>query len=139
MAFNSNEYAWKDISINVLGRTLIGITEVKYKVAKGKEFLYGKGDNPLAIQTTNKAYTGQITLLQSELEALEDAAKTLNPLNDATDIAFDIIITYGVGIETRTDIVRGASLEEYEKGMTQGDPAMKVQLTFKARGVVRGV
>lgn len=139
MSFNSNEYAWKDISVNVLGRTITGIRGVKYSVEKGKEYLHAKGSDPLAIQHTNKTYPGEIMLLQSELEALEDAAKLLNPLNDVTDINFDIIVTYGVGITTRTDIIKSASIENYEKGMAQGDPYMETTLTFKAIAIQRGV
>lgn len=138
-AFNTNEFAWKDISINILGITISGVTNVKYSTEKGKEYLYGKGDDPLAVQHTNKGYPGEITLFQSVIEALEDAAKKVNPNFDVTDVDFDIIVAYGVGITTRTDIIKGASIEKYEKGMAQGDPNMEVTLTFKAIGIQRGV
>jgi hypothetical protein len=138
-AFNSNEYTWKDLSVVVLGKTITGITGLKYSTEKGKEELYGKGDEPLAIQHTNKSFKGEIKLLQSELEALEDAAKAINPNYDVTDINFDIVASYGAGITTRTDIVKFATVENYEKGMEQGDPNMEITLAFKAIGIQRGV
>lgn len=138
-AFNSKEYAWKNISINILGKTVIGVTEIEYETEQEKEYVYGKGNDPIAIQAGNKAYKGKIELLQSEVEALELAARTINPTYDITDVTFDIVVSYADGILSKTDRVKFAEITKYAKGMKQGDKNMKVSLDFMALSVERGV
>jgi len=132
MAFNSNEFAWKDISVVFLGKTVTAIQGIKYKVSKEKEHFYGRGSKPLGIQSGNEKYEGTLTLLQSEVETLTKAIQAINSKYNLTDISFDIPIVYGSGTKAVTDIIKAVEITEYEKGMEQNDKFMKIELPFVA-------
>ena len=135
--FNSREYSWADIQIQLQGRRVIGVRGIKYKVSQEKEAIYGAGNEPLAIGRGNKSYEGEITLLQSELEAL-----TRSTNGDIIDLPpFDIIVSYAPkdGGPIVTDIIRYAEFKEVEKGMSQGDKNMEISLPFIALKIDKNV
>ncbi|MBV6442754.1 MAG: hypothetical protein EPGJADBJ_04478 [Saprospiraceae bacterium] len=138
MAFNSKQYAFSDITVNVLGRELQGFRGVKYKVSVEKEVLHARGKKAFSIQSGNETIEGELMLLQSELEALRAAVKSVNPDLKLTDVAFDIVVTYGNGTTAVTDIIQGAEFTEYEKGMENGDKQMEISLPFLALDVKEG-
>lgn len=139
MAFNSKQYAWSNVSVNLLGRTLVGIRGVSYSVSTDKEPVFGRGRKALAIQTGNETIEGEIILLQSELEALNAAVKSVNPLNKITDVSFDLVVSYSDGTTSTTDIIKGVELTEYEKGLGQEDKFMEITIPFLALDVQEGV
>jgi hypothetical protein len=132
MAFNSKEFSYSDINVTVLGRNITGLRGIKYTVKTNKERVYGRGKKALAIQSGNEEIEGEIMLLQSELNALIVAAKAANTANKVTDISFDIVVSYGQGTTAKTDIIIGAEISDYERGMKQGDPFMEISLPFIA-------
>ena len=138
MSFSTKQYAWSDVSVNLLGRTLVGIRGVSYKVTSVKDPVYGRGRKALAIQSGNEAIEGEIMLLQSELQALTTAVKSINPTAKITDIAFDLVIVYSNGTTTTTDILKGVELTEYEKALEQEDKFMEITLPFLALELQEG-
>ncbi len=132
--FNSKEYSYCDMSVTVLGRPITGLHGMEYTAKKAKEALYGAGVNPKSIQHGRREYEGTLTVLQSELEALNRAAKEAG-YTDCLDLEFDIIVTYvSKGVLT-TDIVRCASITEFPKGMKEGDLNSEHALPFIALGI----
>lgn len=127
----AKEFSWQSVRVNILGRTILGIKGVSYNRKTEKTALYGRGAKPLALQSGNKQFEGAITLLQSEVNAMVDAVKAANALQDLTDVAFDIVVSYGEGNTAKTDVLIGCEIEEYEKGMEQNDPNMEIELKFK--------
>lgn len=127
--FSTKQYAWNAVKVFLFGRLVTGLRGVEYTVKKDKEAVYGAGEEPLAIQTGNKEYSGNITLLQSELEAITKAAKTAG-YADLTDIpGFDVQVSYAnVGERPTTDTLVGCEFTEEAKGMKQGDKFMEVSL-----------
>lgn len=126
MQFNTREYEWADVSVVLAGRLVTGIRGVSYTSSQEKEALYGKGNKPHAIQRGNKNFTGNIRLLQSELEALERAAG-----GDALDVSFNVIVAYGnplKGDMIKTDLLKGCEITEIPKGLNQNDKFMEVEL-----------
>lgn len=138
MGFDSKQYAFSDVRVNILGRSLVGFQGVKYKVNVDKEPVFGRGKKALAIQSGNETIEGELMLLQSELIALDLAVKAINPLYKITDISFDIVVSYGETIVT-TDIIKGVEITEYEKGMEQEDKFMEISLPFLALDLQEGV
>jgi hypothetical protein len=132
MAFSTRQYSWSDVKIVVLGRTLTGVQGIEYTRSVEKEYVYGRGSKPLAIQTGNESVEGTLMLLQSELEQLTVAAKTINPTYSILDIQFDIVVSYGEGINSVTDVISGASITEYNKGLEQNDKYAEIELPFMA-------
>lgn len=135
MAFNSKEYDWSNVEVVMLGRPVTGIRGVSYKTSQEKEVVYARGNEPRAIQKGNKSYEGNITLLQSELEAL---LLTVTKGKSVVDIpAFDIAIAYVPenGTEIVTDIIKNCEFTEVEKSMSQNDKFMEIELPFIALGI----
>lgn len=132
--FNSKEYEWSSLNAIVGGRPATGLRGVKYTKKQEKEALYAKGNKPHAIQRGNKSYEGTISLLQSELEALELASG-----GDALDIQMDIVVSYGnakSGDTIVTDLIKGVEFTEIPKGMSQGDKFAEIELPFIALDIV---
>ncbi len=123
----------------MLGKVVGGARGVSYKVSQEKEPVYGRGNNPVAIVRGNKAYEGEIKLLQSELEALQQAA---GRGKDLTDIrGFDIVVAYvpRQGGQIVTDVLKHCEFIEVEKAMDQGDMFMEITLPFVALKIDKNV
>ena len=132
MAFDSREYAWKNIDIVMLGRPVTGLRSIKYKSKTDKEPIYARGSKPASIAYGNESFEGEIGLLQSELEALVVAA---GKGKNVTKIPpFDITVAYipDGGTTVITDIIKGVEINESEKSMKQGDKFMEVTIPFIA-------
>lgn len=133
--FNSREYEWADVSLVVAGRLVTGIRGVSYTSSQEKEALYGKGNKPHSIQRGNKNYSGNIRVLQSELEALERAAG-----GDALDASFNIVVSYGnpsKGDVVTTDLMKGCEITEIPKTLNQNDKFMEIELPIVMLDVIR--
>lgn len=137
--FSSKQYEWADVQVVMLGRVVTGIQSIEYSVKKDKQYVRGRGNEPLAIQHGAKSYEGKIGLLQSEVEALEAAARALNPDYDITDIDFDIAVSYGLGSTLQRDIVTSLSITEDPRSISNDDTFMEIELPFMALGIRRGV
>lgn len=137
--FNSNEYAWVDVNVVMLGREVAGLRGIEYKVKHQKEALFASGSKARGIQKGKKEYEGTITLLQSELIALDRAAQEKG-YEDITDIDFDVIVSYipASGIIT-TDKVVSVSITEIPRAMKEGDLQQEIALPFIAVDIVSNV
>lgn len=134
MAFNSREYSYCNVQATILGRPLTGLRGIEYTAKKSKEALFGAGVNPKSIQHGRREYEGTLTVLQSELEALNRAAKEAG-YTDCLDLEFDIVVTYANENSIATDIIRCASITEFPKGMKEGDLNSEHALPFIALGI----
>lgn len=131
--FNSREYEWADISVVLGGRDLTGIRAIKHKRKRELEEVYGKGREPRAIQSGNNSYEGEIEILQSDFNAIEDAAG-----GNILDVNVDILVSYGNpsnGDVIRTKKISGVRFGESENAGKQGDKFMPITLPFKAIGI----
>ena len=111
---NTKEYEWSDVTVVVAGRPVTGLRGVKYGSKQEKELLYAKGNKPHGIQHGNVDYSGELTLLQSEYQALKSAAYG-NPEN---------------GDPITTDILKGVELTEDQTEWKQGDKFQEKSLPF---------
>lgn len=140
MAFKSEEFAWSDIKMVVAGRPTLGVTGVEYTVRRTTNHIYAAGNKPHSRTKGNKEYTGRIRMLQSELEALTDAAKSTGG-EDATDITFDVVVNYSKTVLSRmvTDVLVAVDITEIPKGMNQNDPNMTVELPIMIGEIKHGL
>ena len=131
MQFNSREYEWSDVSVVAAGRMITGIRGVSYTSSQEKEALYGKGNKPRGIQHGNYAYDGKLSLLQSELDALQTACK--NAGTSILEVRLNLVVVYGnpsKGDILHTDVLENVEFTEVGKAMKQGDKFMEVELPF---------
>ncbi len=126
--FNTREYEWADVGVVVAGRVVTGLRGIKYNTKQEKELLYAKGNKPHGIQHGNKDYSGELTMLQSEYEALRAAAG-----GDLLDAQFDVAVSYGnptKGDVIVTDILVGCEFTEDNTEWKQGDKFQEKNLPF---------
>lgn len=124
---NGHQHAWADIRVNILGRTLTGITSVEYSDEEESEYYHGAGKNPVAFGTGNVKPTASIKMYKYELDALQLAAKSagIRRLQDVD--FFDIVVSYQEtkdAIET-TDIIRNCKIKKIGKSAKQGDTKLE--------------
>ena len=125
---NTREYEWSDVTVVMAGRNVTGLRGVKYSAKQEKELLHAKGNKPHSIQRGNKTYDGEITLLQSEYEALKQASG-----GDILDASLDIVAAYGnptAGDVTTTDVLVGVEFTEDNTEWKQGDKFQEKTLPF---------
>lgn len=127
MTFNSEEYAFNDITLVMLGRPVITLRRVRYKVMQEKENIYAKGKLPIARGRGNLMFEGDLTILHSDLRAL------LNTVGGGDNILsikpFDIVVNYGplVGVQS-TDILKYVEFLEQEIDVKDGDKFTEIPL-----------
>ena len=127
MIINGEEYAWDDMSIVLFGRVVEGIVAISYTQKREVKHIHGRGSNPVALSRGKKTPEASITLLQSELEAIQLG---LPRGQDLTDIApFEIPVAYAPvsGIK-KVDILQGVRFTEVPKSMGSDNPTMTVVL-----------
>ena len=132
---NSREFAWKDIKVYLKGRQVTEIREITYETEVEKELVYASGSKARTIGRGNEKCSGEITILQSGLEALQRAAGTGNKI---TDIQISsIIITYSneLGAPLVTDIITDVEFTKIPKGMKQNDKHAEHKLPFIALNI----
>lgn len=131
-SFNTKEYAWIDVNVVLLGKPVTGLRGIEYKSKRQTEALFATGKKARGIQKGKKEYEGTITVLQSELIAMQAAAKQ-SGYDDITDLEFDIIVSYmpesGV---VQTDKVVNASITEAPNSIKEGDLYSEHALPFIA-------
>ena len=126
-SFSSRQYEWADVSVVIGGKPITGISGVSYKASQEKSLIYGKGNQPIAVQKGNISYEGSIKLHQSELETLANAGGA----NGLLGLEVDIVVAYGNpsnGDLIRTDILKGVQFTEEPREMNQGDTHMECDL-----------
>lgn len=135
MVFNSKEYSFCDVSVFMLGRFVTTLRGIEYKTKKNKEVLYAAGEKPRGIQHGKREIEGTLTILQSDLIALDRAAQEAGK-NDCLDLDFDIIVSYiGESLVVTTDRIVTASLTESPRNLKEGDLYMEIALPFIALDV----
>lgn len=127
--FDSREYEWADLTILIGTRIIVGARGVKYANKQDKELIYGKGNEPYAVQKGNKSHDGELTLAMSELLALQEESPTKSIL----DLQVNITVCYGnpsQGDVMHTDKLMGVQFTEEPQGMNQGEKFSEHTLPF---------
>jgi hypothetical protein len=120
------QYAWEDYKVLMGGKFVTGIRGFRYKIAQEKDPIYAEGNKPMAIGRGNKTYECEISVLQSELEAI-----IISGGGDPMDIPpFTIVHQYVAkqGLPIVVDVIEEVEFKELEKNMQQGAQFMEATL-----------
>ena len=133
VTINGREYEFGDLQLLLGGVEITGFRGITITTTVDKEPVYGKGRHPRSIQHGNYAHSGQIVLLQSELEKLRSSSRTGSVL----DLTLDAVLNYGGNIENgagtySTRRVIGLEFTEETEEMNQEDKFMEVTLSYVA-------
>jgi hypothetical protein len=136
MDFSTQECAWQNFTLTLLGRKIIGLRGFEFKKSIEKEHLYGAGSEPLDIQEGNKKYEGNIKLLKYEVDLLNDAAINAG-FEDITEVPHILISASGIYQKNITDKKRyvtgaGIAFTELPIGFEQNAKMTEVTLPFIA-------
>jgi hypothetical protein len=125
---NGRQYEWADATIIVAGKDLMTIRAFKINRKAEREAVYGKGRNPISIQSGNNMYEGSFGILQSDLILLEESLG-----GDLLSGNFDILI--GLGNPSAGDALIkkravGVRVTEIDESLKQGDKFMEIEIPF---------
>lgn len=138
MAFDSTEWAWRDLSISLNGVRVGKVTKLTSKTARESEHLYGEGDDPFDINPGNKTYTGEFETYGTVIAKMNKAAQAAG-YDDLTDVPWVIGGTFKA---TATDpmqvlTVPNVRFEEFEEGGANNEKAFKKSLPYKSLRPIR--
>ena len=130
----TDECAWKDISVQMLGRKFTGLKSFSMKISREKEHVYASGGDPVDITEGNTKYEGSLKMLKYELDALNDAAK-LAGYTDITAVPHALIVINvqfkkNLASAIRSHAAIGVGFTESEITMEQGGKMTEVTLPF---------
>ena len=137
MAFNSREYEWADVTLIIGGRDIRTIRGVKWSRKIEREAVYGKGREPIAIQSGNNAYEGEFAMLQSDFDAIEAASG-----DDILSASVDFEVTFGNpsnGDALKTHRGLGVRFTEDTLDMKQGDKFAEITVPWLATRIQKNV
>jgi hypothetical protein len=122
---NGREYTWADVSFNIGGVPVVGVTKINYDEEQVKEDNWGAGINPVSRGYGNRKASSSVTMYASEAEALADRAPNGNLLDYGT---FDVTVQFMVGAVIKTHVLKNCEFTKNERNMSQGDTKIEVDL-----------
>lgn len=88
---NGKSYEWSDITVNIMGVPIVGITNVSYGETQDITNIYGAGRFPVSRGYGKVEPTAKLTLLMEEISNI----MTVAPAGRIQDIPeFDIVVAY---------------------------------------------
>lgn len=124
---NGHEYSWADIAVSIAGPIVTGITGIEYNDDQEIVNVYGAGRYPVGRGKGRITCSGKITLLTSEVIALQKKA----PNGRLQDIApFPIIVSYipDDGGEVVVDKLRNCQFKTNKRNWAEGDTSKSVDI-----------
>ena len=109
------------------GRFVTGVTGMKYKTEREIEPIYAEGDEPQDVGYGNRRYSGEIKVLQAELEAIIEAGGGDPHKLPPFTIVHSYVPANSVG-KIKTDVCEGCQFMEIEKAWDQGAKFMEATL-----------
>lgn len=125
---NGVEYAWVDITVNILGRQVPGITSIEYGDSREKQNNFGAGTNPVSRSRGKRVPENvKMTLYKSEMQGLQAIA----PNGNIDDIPpFDIVVSYTNSEQVNvTDTIKNCEFMGNKRSASEGSAeGIKVEL-----------
>jgi hypothetical protein len=123
---NGINYSWANVTINLFGVPVVGITKIDYKRKQKKENNYGIGAQPVSRGYGNFEYEGSIELYTDEWKRIIAASPNRDPLLIAP---FNIQVVYGgTGVTIDKDVLRAVEFMEDPLAASQGDTKLLVSI-----------
>lgn len=123
---NGKSYEWSDITMNVMGVPIVGVTAIKYDETQNMTNVYGAGRRPVSRGYGSIEPTASVTLLMEEIENLQSVA----PNGLLMDIPeFDIVVAFiDSALIPRTHKLRNVRFKKNAREVSQGDTSIPVEL-----------
>lgn len=134
MGFNSREFEFADVKVSMLGKELTGLRGLEYDYEQEKEHLYAAGNKPKSIQKGQIKPTGTLTILKTDLDDLNAAARAAGYKNivqvPGRLINITCIYQKDDGDPIRTDSLINVEFTKMSDGGKSGDKFKECALPF---------
>lgn len=132
---NGVSYAWANITANVLGVPLTGITAINYKRKQTKTNNMGAGPKPVSRGYGNYEFEGDIEIYMETLKAIIAGQANRDILAIPP---FDITVVFtGQGVITTTDILKACEFLEDPMDAKQGDTRLLARIPLIIADIFR--
>lgn len=130
----SSEYAWANLEVKMLGRTIKGITGIEFKKVTDKEAIYGAGQEAIDIQDGNISCSGKVTVYGFEKDRMDTAARIAG-YDDITQVPHEGIVITALYRKVAKDpitkiVATGVAFTETTDAMAQNDKKRDCELPF---------
>ena len=124
---NGINYSWANITLNLFGNPVFGVTKIKYMRKQKKENNYGFGSDPVSRGYGNKEYDASIDLYMDEWKNIIAASPNRDPFQIAP---FDIQVVFGQinGMDSDKDVLRACEFTEDGFDAGQGDTKLIISV-----------
>jgi hypothetical protein len=130
----TDECAWKDVSVQMLGRKFTGLRGFSLKESTEKEHIFASSGDPIDIVEGNTKPEGSLKMLKYEFDALNDAAKLAGFRNIAKVphalIVINVQFKKTLASSIRSYAAIGVAFMDWEISMEQGGKFTEVTLPF---------
>lgn len=116
---------WNDITVNLFGRDLEGITGVTYTDDQEMENAYGRGAYPQGQEIRNYTAEATLTLRLEEVLALQQSLPRGSRLQEIP--GFDMVVSYEYQGSVYSDVVKNCRFKNNGREAAQGDGSMVVE------------
>lgn len=121
---NGVAYSWADVTMNVLGVPIVGVTEIMYEEPQEVEGNYGAGNYPVSLGYGKVEPKASITLYMEEVEKITNIA----PNRRVQEIPpFDIVVNFLRDTKVVNHKIRNVVIKTNKREMKQGDKVFAVQ------------
>ncbi len=123
---NGKSYEYSDVTMNIMGVPIYGVTAIDYGDKQDMVNLYGAGRMPVSRGYGKIEPEAKITLYMEEVEGIMKAA-LLGRLQDIPE--FDIVITYTDALLTPVKHkLRNVKFKDNNRKMATGNQSIPVEL-----------
>lgn len=133
---NGQAYSWSQITLNILGVPVAGVTSIAYSEEQEITDNFGAGNRVVSRGYGQIATEGSITLHKEEVVALQNAAPGGNLMNIGE---FDIPVAYlpenGVIV---IDVLRNCRFKSNQRSISRGDNEIEVELPLQISHITWG-
>lgn len=141
LKIRSSECAWQHGKVVLLNRTITGLRGWMLNTSIEKEYVYGAGNEPVDINEGNVTYTGSVTILGYELDALDRAAQAAG-YDSITRVPHELVSMVVKLQKSKADpvvmySVTGIAFEGVEDKQSQNDKNREITLSWKAMSIVK--
>lgn len=117
---------WNNVTFNLLGRDVVGITEISYSDSTKKSNIMGAGGFPVGRTEENYEAKASITLLVEEVDGMRSSLPKGTRLQDIEPFDIPVIYETPSGLIVK-DVIRNAEFLGTEMEIKQGDGSIAIK------------
>lgn len=130
---NGQAFDWASVTIQMLGVTIKGVTEINYKVKQAKKNNPGSGVEPSSRGRGGREYEADVTIEEVEVRRILAALPADQSLVDVPP--FQIVVSYMVGTKVYTDKIKNVEFTEEGVAIKEGDTGLVRKLPLIIAGI----